>query len=150
MKKLLLMGLVLLWAWLGASTAMAQEYVPALGPAFLEDEVATDRLTLSEDDWAFILNPDNAYSTQEWPATFVYESSAGIDTVENVGVRLRGNTSREAAKKSFKVSFTRSHKAPAGMAWRSSTSTATTTTLPCSAHGWCGNSCVPKATWRRV
>ena len=62
-------------------------------------------MTLSENDWAFILNPDNAYSNQEWPATFVYESSAGIDTVENVGVRLRGNTSREAAKKSFKVSF---------------------------------------------
>ena len=105
MKKLHLAGLVLLWAWLSVSTALAQEYVPALGPAFLEDEVATVRLTLSEDDWAFILNPDNAYSNQEWPATFVYESSAGIDTVENVGMRLRGNTSREAAKKSFKVSF---------------------------------------------
>ena len=90
MKKLHLAGLVLLWAWLSVSTALAQEYVPALGPAFLEDEVATVRLTLSEDDWAFILNPDNAYSNQEWPATFVYESSAGIDTVENVGMRLRG------------------------------------------------------------
>ena len=105
MKKLHLAGLVLTWAWLSVPTGLAQEYVPALGPAFLEDEVATVRLTLSEDDWAFILNPDNAYSNQEWPATFVYESSAGIDTVENVGMRLRGNTSREAAKKSFKVSF---------------------------------------------
>ena len=105
MKKPHLAGLALTWACLSVSTALAQEYVPALGPAFLEDEVATVRLTLSEDDWAFILNPDNAYSNQEWPATFVYESSASIDTVENVGVRLRGNTSREAAKKSFKVSF---------------------------------------------
>ena len=105
MKKLHLVGLVLTWTWLAVPAAVGQEYAPALGPAFLGDEVATVRLTLSEDDWAFILNPDNAYSNQEWPATFVYESSAGIDTVENVGMRLRGNTSREAAKKSFKVSF---------------------------------------------
>ena len=56
-------------------------------------------------DLDFILNPDNAYSNEEWPGTFVYESSAGIDTVSNVGIRLRGNTSRNAAKKSFKVSF---------------------------------------------
>ena len=76
--------------------ALAWEYVQQR-PAFLEDEVATVRLTLSENDWAFILNPDNAYSNQEWPATFVYESSAGIDTVEN-GVRLRGNTARGGQK----------------------------------------------------
>ena len=83
----------------------AQDYVPDLGPAFLADEVASVRLTLAQTDLDFILNPDNAYSNVEWPGTFVYESSAGIDTVSNVGIRLRGNTSRNAAKKSFKVSF---------------------------------------------
>ena len=76
---------------------MAQEYVPALGPAFLEDEVATVRLTLSENDWAFILNPDNAYSNQEWPATFVYESRHRY--CGECGGATPGNTSREAAKK---------------------------------------------------
>ena len=88
-----------------ASTTEAQDYVPALGLAFLPDEVATVRLTLAQTDLDFILNPDNAYSNVEWPGTFVYESSAGIDTVSNVGIRLRGNTSRTSAKKSFKVSF---------------------------------------------
>ena len=84
---------------------LAQEYVPDTGDAFLPDEVATVRVTVSQEDWDFILNPDNAYSNIEWPATFVYESSMGTDTVTNVGFRSRGNTSRTAAKKSFKVSF---------------------------------------------
>ena len=59
-----------------ALPSLAQDYVPALGPAFLADEVATVRLTLAQDDFDFILNPDNAYSNIEWPGTFVYESSA--------------------------------------------------------------------------
>ena len=90
---------------LAGMTTQAQDYVPELGPAFLSDEVASVRLTLAQTDLDFILNPDNAYSNEEWPGTFVYESSTGIDTVSNVGIRLRGNTSRNASKKSFKVSF---------------------------------------------
>ena len=92
-------------AFVTVTLAGAQDYVPDLGPAFLADEVATVRLTLAAEDLDFILNPDNAYSNVEWPGTFVYESSLGIDTVTNVGIRLRGNTSRTAGKKSFKVSF---------------------------------------------
>ena len=92
-------------AFVTVTLASAQDYVPDLGPAFLADEVATVRLTLAAEDLDFILNPDNAYSNIEWPGTFVYESSLGIDTVTNVGIRLRGNTSRTAGKKSFKVSF---------------------------------------------
>lgn len=92
-------------AFVTVTLASAQDYVPDLGPAFLADEVATVRLTLAAEDLDFILNPDNAYSNVEWPGTFVYESSLGIDTVTNVGIRLRGNTSRTAGKKSFKVSF---------------------------------------------
>ena len=90
---------------LTSTCSWSQDYVPALGPAFLADEVATVKLTLDPQDLDFILNPNNAYSNIEWPGTFVYESSLGIDTVTNVGIRLRGNTSRNAAKKSFKVSF---------------------------------------------
>ena len=99
----------LIWVTVGVLLAgtitQAQEYVPELGPAFLADEVASVRLTLAQTDLDFILNPDNAYSNEEWPGTFVYESSTGTDTLSNVGIRLRGNTSRNAAKKSFKVSF---------------------------------------------
>ena len=99
--------LVILWFAFGLLNLglHAQDFLPDLGPAFLADEVATVRLTLAPQDLEFILNPDNAYSNVEWPGTFVYESSQGVDTVGNVGIRLRGNTSRTAAKKSFKVSF---------------------------------------------
>lgn len=38
-------------------------------------------------------------------AVFVYTNGESYDTVENVGFRLRGNTSRYAQKKSFKISF---------------------------------------------
>lgn len=47
----------------------------------------------------------NWYSNLEYPATFIFDSENGTDTVSNVGFRLRGNTSRAADKKSFKVSF---------------------------------------------
>ena len=102
LARLLCTPLVAMWLH---GHGHAQEYTPALGAAFLADEVATVRLTLSQADLDFILHPDNAYSNIEWPATFVYASTMGTDTVENVGVRLRGNTSRTSAKKSFKVSF---------------------------------------------
>ncbi len=48
---------------------------------------------------------DNWYSNIEHAATFIFASENGIDTLPNVGFRLRGNTSRAAAKKSFKISF---------------------------------------------
>ena len=95
-----------LGVWAGtAANVVAQDVTPGYDVAFLQDEVTTVRLTLDPDDLAFILHPDNAYSNEEFPGTFVHESSLGMDTVANVGIRLRGNTSRTSGKKSFKVSF---------------------------------------------
>ena len=45
------------------------------------------------------------YSDYHFPATFEYSSSNYADTIQNVGFRVRGNTSRNAHKKGFKVSF---------------------------------------------
>jgi spore coat protein CotH len=78
---------------------------PLNNAVFLQDEVATVKIFLAQDDLDFILNPDNKESNIEFPATFIYVSSMTTDTVENIGFRLRGNTSRSSAKKSFKVSF---------------------------------------------
>ena len=47
----------------------------------------------------------DVYSYEEYPATFTMIKGNETETVENVGFRLRGNTSRVSAKKSFKVSF---------------------------------------------
>jgi hypothetical protein len=78
---------------------------PTFGPAFLQSEVATIEVFLESEDWDYILHPDNEQSNVEHPATFIYTSVAGSDTMYNVGFRLRGNTSRAAGKKSFKVSM---------------------------------------------
>lgn len=44
-------------------------------------------------------------SDTEYPTIFTYKSGEEETVMENVGFRLRGNTSRNAAKKSFKISF---------------------------------------------
>ena len=66
---------------------------------------------IDQDSLDIILQDGNELSDYEFPATFIYtyrntESEVvSIDTVEQIGFRLRGNTSRNSAKKSFKVSF---------------------------------------------
>jgi len=77
---------------------------PANNDAFLQDEVASVYIQISPSDLNLILT-DSLYADFEFPATFRYVSSNIDETVLNVGFRLRGNTSRNSAKKSFKVSF---------------------------------------------
>ena len=47
----------------------------------------------------------NPESDTEYPATFIFTTPTGSDTLQNIGFRLRGNTSRWSGKKSYKVSF---------------------------------------------
>ena len=70
---------------------------------FQQEEVAEIRLTIPEDalQWMFA----HVQSDSMHLGSMHYHSSLIDTTVENVGVRLRGNTSREAEKKSFKISF---------------------------------------------
>ena len=61
----------------------------------------------------YILMPEDSvtelYANLEnelyYHATFIFDDGLTTDTVENIGFRLRGNTSLYSAKKSFKVSF---------------------------------------------
>ena len=73
---------------------------------FRPDELSTIRLTLSPEDKAFLLDPDNAESEVYLPAVFEMSNSQ-MDTMLSfmVGVRLRGNTSRYHNKKPFKIDF---------------------------------------------
>lgn len=48
---------------------------------------------------------DDVWSNTEYPATFAFSDGTHQDTVQQVGFRLRGSSSRVAAKKSFKISF---------------------------------------------
>ncbi|MBX2991813.1 MAG: CotH kinase family protein [Bacteroidetes bacterium] len=74
-------------------------------PVYLDTTVATIRILIDPDSLAQILDPANAQSDHEFPATFFFENPIISDTVENIGFRLRGNTSRVSQKKSFKVSI---------------------------------------------
>lgn len=48
---------------------------------------------------------ENIYNERYLNAIFVFHQKPKNDTIKNVGVKLRGNTSLKAKKKSFKISF---------------------------------------------
>jgi spore coat protein H len=83
----------------------AQEPIPAYGSAFRQDIVANIRISIHPDTLALVLHQDNWGNDREFPATFTYQVGASSQTVQNIGFRLRGNTSIAAQKKPFKVSF---------------------------------------------
>ena len=74
-------------------------------PVYVDDVIPVVKIEIDSDSLDMILDPDNAESDHEYPAVFIFDNGTITDTVGNVGFRLRGNTSRHALKKSFKVSF---------------------------------------------
>ena len=83
---------------------IGQVMVPESGKAYDDSEVPRVDVFLDPADLNTILTGD-LESNVEFPAQFIYTTSYSIDTVDNIGFRLRGNTSRQAFKKSFKISF---------------------------------------------
>lgn len=70
-----------------------------------DSQVAEVRITIDPQALAWVMDPANRYSDSLHLAT-VHFTNALIDAVvDSVGFRLRGNTSRDARKKSFKLSF---------------------------------------------
>lgn len=82
---------------IGSSTHAQSEWV-------FDDSVLPEiHIDLNPADFYQILS--DVYSYEEYPATFTFIKGDETEIVENIGFRLRGNTSRVSAKKSFKVSF---------------------------------------------
>ena len=82
---------------------ISQVPFPDPGPVVRDDLLPSVRLYLPKDSLdKMYLNPA---SDQETQSLFVFESGAIRDTLPLVGIRFRGNTSRQSAKKSFKISF---------------------------------------------
>lgn len=79
---------------------------PGQDAVFRPNEVAVIKLTLAPEAKAFLLDPANAESEEYFPADFQMMNSQ-MDTLlaDKVGVRLRGNTSRNHVKKGFKIDF---------------------------------------------
>lgn len=84
---------------------ISQNPFPDLSPIYQDDVVARVDITLPADSLAVILASGNEESDYHFHATFRFDNGTIRDTIENIGFRLRGNTSRFSAKKSFKVSF---------------------------------------------
>jgi hypothetical protein len=83
----------------------AQQIIPANWEVFGDDVVPSVYIILRSDSLAAVLNPANQLSDHHYNATFVFANGSLRDTLTSVGFRLRGNTLRKAAKKSFMVSF---------------------------------------------
>jgi spore coat protein H len=83
---------------------LAQTDIPPYGPAFIQDEIATIAITMEQGSVDEMLFGDTDYaSTNPFPAMVEFQSSVEDSLFDFVAVRLRGNTSLTAPKKSFKV-----------------------------------------------
>jgi len=82
---------------------IAQNPFPKLAPVFKDDIIPKVFIRIDQDSLNEIFA--NIFSDHHYRATFIFDNTVIRDTVENIGFRLRGNTSRGANKKSFKISF---------------------------------------------
>lgn len=100
MKRSALFLLTLAVFYLSSS---GQPSFPEKGQLFVDTTIPRVDITVSPDTliWLYA-NPE---SDREFRAAFVFDNGTVRDTMEQVGFRLRGNTSRWSQKKSFKISF---------------------------------------------
>lgn len=88
---------------IAAGTIAAQPVFPDNGQLYVDTVVPRIDITINPDTLIWIYaNPE---SDREFHAVFVFDNGTVRDTIDPVGFRLRGNTSRSSNKKSFKVSF---------------------------------------------
>ena len=86
-----------------AMAIVGQTVNPPAGEVFVDSIVPRIDISIHPDTLQWIY--DHPDSNEEFHADFVFDNGNIRDTVDNIGFRLRGNTSRYALKKSFKVSF---------------------------------------------
>ncbi len=80
-----------------------QLMVPEKTELYRDDVVPRIDIIIDQQSLDFILDPQNKDSNELFDATFMFSTDSVNDTLESVGFRLRGNTSRGADKKSFKI-----------------------------------------------
>ncbi|MCB0853287.1 MAG: CotH kinase family protein, partial [Bacteroidetes bacterium] len=84
----------------------AQNINPGADEIYREDEVAKIYLTMTSEDSTALLDDVDIWSDEYLPTGFRFMNSLMDTTLEfEVGIRLRGNTSREKPKKSLKIKF---------------------------------------------
>ena len=102
MKKNYILAIVL---FVGTSI-FGQQYNPSFGEEYIQDVLPSIKITMAEEDYNWMVHPDNIWCSDYQHATVIYEGSDGlVVNYSDLGVRLRGNTSRGKNKKSFKLHF---------------------------------------------
>jgi len=84
-------------------SACSQPSFPPNEPVFDSSVVARVDVTINPDTLQWIY--ENVESDIEFHAGFNFNNGTIDETVDDIGFRLRGNTSRYSQKKSFKISF---------------------------------------------
>jgi hypothetical protein len=77
--------------------------INAQNPLYAEDKVNAIYIEMPADSLIYMF--DNLVNERYMKAKFVFTDGVFRDTIAEVGIRLRGNTSLVAQKKSFKISF---------------------------------------------
>lgn len=85
------------------TVVFSQPVFPPDEPIFVDTLVPRIDILIEQDSLDVIFNDVTSY--HEYPATFIFQAGDIHDTINQVGFRLRGNTSRHSPKKSYKVSF---------------------------------------------
>lgn len=84
----------------------SQNFNPGEDPIFRENEVTEIRVELASEDKMFLLANENRQSEVYVTAAVTLNNSALKNArIPNIGIRLRGNTSRGHLKRSFKIDF---------------------------------------------
>ena len=95
--------LIFLFLLAARFTLLSQPYFPAAGQVYRTDLIPRVDIMIDEDTLQWIY--DNPESYKDWKAQFLFTAGGIVDEIQDVGFRIRGKTSRYAAKKCFKVSF---------------------------------------------
>lgn len=102
MRKLISFSII--FVCLGLSVK-SQAIFPENGPLYVDTLVPRVDILINPDTLEWLYQEENLQSDIEFHAVFIFNNGTVLDTIEPVGFRLRGNTSRYSKKKSFKVSF---------------------------------------------
>lgn len=100
MKKIFIVALAL--TFLSSNAQIGQ---PEKGLIFDDSNVSRIDIIIDQDSLDQLLLEENWYEDHEYPADMIFQRDNQVDTVYQVGFRLRGNTSRAAEKKSFKIAI---------------------------------------------
>jgi len=96
---------IILIAAITIQNSYGQNPFPEDGTLYRDDILPRVDILIHPDSLDEILDSENRWSYYHYHADFIIDNNEKKDTIKNIGFRLRGNTSRSSAKKSFKVSF---------------------------------------------